>query len=65
LVWIDHAPVREDESREVSHHGTMLPAGGETDEKELFKPSKKKIDLISRNEKVQVEVRTGYKIGGP
>ena len=54
IVWS-----RDDGDREVNHHGTLLPADDKKDaseKTELFKPSKKKMDLISRNEKTQVEV---------
>ena len=50
---------RDGDDREINHHGTLLPADENKDsleKNELFKPSKKKIDLISRNEKNQVEV---------
>ena len=51
---------RDDGDREINHHGTLLPAEEKKDvseKNELFKPSKKKMDLISRNEKIQVEVK--------
>ena len=54
-------PTRDDGEREINHHGTLLPADEKKDaseKTELFKPSKKKMDLISRDEKTQVEVVT-------
>lgn len=57
--------LRDDGDREINHHGTLLPAEEKKDvseKNELFKPSKKKMDLISRNEKIQVEaLRQRYK----
>ena len=61
---------RDDESRDINHHGTTKPATTEDNVKvidmkipqkiepeQLFAPPKmKKMDLISRNEKTQVEV---------
>lgn len=60
---------RDDESRDINHHGTTKPATTEDNVKvidkipqkieteQLFVPPKmKKMDLISRNEKTQVEV---------
>ena len=58
--WTPDCHYREDESREVSHHGTMIPAAGKQggDEERMFnKPRNRKIDLIARDEKIQVQVR--------
>ena len=65
---------REDEGREVNHHGSLLPTTGITEVEDLedrgrkelegqerlevlFKPAHRKVELISRNEKIHVEVR--------
>ena len=58
------APHREDEEREVNHHGTMIPveASAETslpepaDDSVLFKPSLKHTNILSTNEEERVEV---------